>query len=96
MLKNEIAEHINLVEEKEKIAALLPGELKKYITPDSNFTSIEYPVLKYPQKINSIGFDKIPNVQGTLNGIKGQYLILDDDRVLNIRKHSGYFLQFEF
>jgi hypothetical protein len=75
---------------------LLPGELKKYITPDNNFTSIEYPVLKYPQKINSIGFDKIPNFQGTLNGIKGQYLILDDDRVLNIRKHSGYFLQFEF
>lgn len=95
MLKNEIVENIDLAEEKEKIVELLPGELKKYISPNSDLTRIEYPVLKFPQKINSIGFDKTPSVQGILNGIKGQYLILDGDRVLNVRKHNGYFLQFE-
>ena len=28
-------------------------------------------------------------------GIKGQYLLLDENRVLNIRKHNGYHLRFE-
>ena len=27
-------------------------------------------------------------------GIKGQYLIFDDGRVLNIRKHQAYVLEF--
>ena len=39
---------------------------------------------------NSVGFDKHPEIEGFLAGIKGQYLIFDDNRVLNIRKHNGY------
>jgi len=27
-------------------------------------------------------------------GIKGQYLLLDDNRVLNIRKHEVYYVDF--
>lgn len=49
-----------------------------------------YPVLVYPEKVSSITLDKTPMIEGTLNGIKGQYLLLDGDRVLNIRRHSGY------
>jgi hypothetical protein len=52
-------------------------------------TEIEYPVLKYPEKVKSQNFDKTPEVQGVLEGIKGQYLIFDTG-VLNIRKFSGY------
>ncbi|RFF31049.1 DUF2797 domain-containing protein, partial [Wenzhouxiangella sediminis] len=33
---------------------------------------------------------KQPQIEGRLAGIKGQYLIFDDNRVLNIRKHNGY------
>lgn len=95
MLKNEIAENINLAEEKDKVIELLPAELRKYTTPDNNPIRIEYPVLQFPQTIKSIGFDKIQTVNGTLNGIKGQYLIFNENRVLNIRKHSGYFIQIE-
>ncbi|MBS0287794.1 MAG: DUF2797 domain-containing protein [Proteobacteria bacterium] len=50
---------------------------------------LEYPVLEYPQKITSLSFDKKETIEGTLLGIKGQYLIFDIG-VLNIRKHSGY------
>jgi hypothetical protein len=40
-----------------------------------------------------VTFDKDPVIAGILNGIKGQYLIFSDGRVLNLRKHSGYSLQ---
>lgn len=95
MLKNEILRDFDLLAEKNKAINLLPTELQQYVSDDNEITSIQYPVLNYPQKITSIGFDKNPKIEGTLMGIKGQYLILDNNRVLNIRKHNGYFLRVE-
>lgn len=51
--------------------------------------NISYPVNEYPLKINSFNFDKKPLVEGTLVGIKGQYLIFDTG-VINVRKFTGY------
>ena len=34
----------------------------------------------------SVGFDKHAEIEGCLAGIKGQHLIFDDNRELNIRK----------
>lgn len=93
MLKNEIAVNFNLLEEKEKVYSLLPAELKKYFNADNEITKIEYPVISFPKSIKSVGFDKTPKIKGILTGIKGQYLIFQDDSVLNIRKHNGYYLQ---
>ena len=56
-------------------------------------TRISYPVLHYPDKIKTYNFDKERVVKGTLEGIKGQYLILDLG-VLNIRKFAGYEISF--
>lgn len=56
---------------------------------DEDITSINYPVLQYPTKITSFNFDKKPEVEGTLLGIKGQYLIFDNG-VINIRKFGSY------
>jgi len=52
-------------------------------------TSIRYPVLEFPEKIKSHNFDKNPIVEGTLMGIKGQYLMFDTG-VINIRKFTSY------
>lgn len=52
-------------------------------------TSISYPVLEYPVKVKSFNLDKTPVVEGTLMGIKGQYLIFDTG-VINMRKYGGY------
>ena len=49
-----------------------------------------YPVLNYPAKVNSLTLDKALSIEGTLEGIKGQYLLFDGGRVLNVRRHSGY------
>jgi hypothetical protein len=51
--------------------------------------ALDFPVLQYPQKLVSLSFDKSPLIEGTLLGIKGQYLLLDTG-VLNIRNASGY------
>jgi hypothetical protein len=57
---------------------------------ESEQFSIHYPVLQYPEKIKSINLDKTPEFSGTLLGIKGQYWLLDDERVINMRKYAGY------
>ena len=62
---------------------------------DESVVDILYPVSEYPEKIKSLNFDKQPEIEGSLMGIKGQYLILDIG-VLNMRKFSGYNLQVDF
>lgn len=56
---------------------------------DAEVVAIRYPVEAYPSKIVSFDLDKNPLVEGTLLGIKGQYLILDTG-VINIRKYTAY------
>lgn len=51
--------------------------------------SIDYPVESYPATVTSLNFDKETKIEGKLEGIKGQYLILDCG-VLNVRKFGGY------
>lgn len=51
--------------------------------------AISYPVQEYPTKVSSKNFDKMPVIEGTLMGIKAQYLIFDTG-VINIRKFTGY------
>ena len=55
--------------------------------------SIEFPIEDFPEKITSLNFDKTPEVEGVLQGIKGQYLIFDKG-VINIRKFGGYLVEF--
>ena len=65
------------------------GESAFELLEDAPETEIEYPVLNWPEKVKAHNFDKQPVVEGTLMGIKGQYLMLDTG-VLNIRKFGGY------
>ena len=55
----------------------------------STTVAIDYPVLEWPVKVSSHNLDKTPRIEGTLLGIKGQYLMLDTG-VINIRKYGGY------
>jgi hypothetical protein len=54
-----------------------------------------YPVVQHPKKTKSINLDNDPVVSGVLSGIKGQYLIFEDNRVINIRKFGGYLIRFQ-
>lgn len=57
-------------------------------------THINYPVAQFPTKITSHSFDKTKEIEGVLQGIKGQYLLLDTG-VINMRKFTGYEIEFE-
>jgi len=46
--------------------------------------------LKYPIKPKSLNLDKTSEYIGILKGVKGQYLLFDDDTVFNIRSNEGY------
>ncbi|TXI33348.1 MAG: DUF2797 domain-containing protein [Aquipseudomonas alcaligenes] len=56
---------------------------------DAEVVEIRYPVTAYPAKIVSLDLEKTPVVEGTLLGIKGQYLLLDTG-VINLRKFTAY------
>jgi hypothetical protein len=68
----------------------IPGEPP----PDAEQVSLEYPVNEYPSKVVSHNLDKEPLLEGTLMGVKGQYLIFDT-AVINVRKYGGYCLAVE-
>ena len=83
---------LNLLEEKEKLVQSLSSEYQQFVTSNQDVVDLNYPVSIKPEKIKSLNFDKTPEIQGQLNGIKGQYLFLNDEFVLNIRKFTGYIL----
>ncbi len=93
MLSNQMNTEVDLNEEIEKAQSLLPDEYQEYIVPQSEITEITYPVEAYPEKVKSLKLDKIPEITGTLQGIRGQYLILDEGRVINLRSHTSYLIE---
>ncbi len=89
MLKNDIEDQ-DLVEWRTKLKGYIPDEAKDYFIESNTETSIEFPVFRYPEKPKSLNLNKTPSYSGTLKGIKGQYLIFEDDTVFNIRANEGY------
>ena len=100
MLKNQV-EVIDLYAVFESLWSLvkpgLPAEvlddLEQIAAPDSAL-DLHYPALVYPTKVTSFNLDKNPLVEGRLDAIKGQYLILDGG-VINVRKYGGYLVRLE-
>jgi hypothetical protein len=95
MLQNDVQE-VDLEQARENIFEDFANLLDDFDAEDldEDVVEINFPVNEYPEKIKSLGFDKVPVIEGVLNGIKGQYLILDCG-VLNLRKHQGYFITVE-
>lgn len=95
MLTNDIAQ-IDLIEVRFKLEQLIPAEVREYFHLDKNdLFEMNYPVLEYPNKINSLSLDKTPNFKGKLTGIKGQYLIFEDGTVFNVRSSEGYVVRID-
>jgi len=90
MLRNFQDESIDLEEEKWRIQEELPSDLTQYWIENDEITTLNYPVLNYPEKVSSMNFDKMPFIRGKLIGIRGQYLMFDNENVINIRRHTGY------
>jgi len=91
MLKNDIKDE-DLVEWRERLKQYIPNEAKDYFIANNSETNLVFPVLKYPLKPKSLNLEKTQAYTGKLVGIKGQYLIFDDNTVFNIRANEGLFV----
>ena len=90
MLKNDYSQ-VDLLKEKASLKYLIPKEVQQFYHPQKeNLYQLNYPVLQYPSKVNSLNLDKSPNFSGKLTGIKGQYLMFEDGTVFNVRTFEGY------
>lgn len=88
MLKNDVVDE-NLVEWRERLKPYIPNEVMDYFIESNTETNMEFPVLQYPMKPKSLNLEKELNYTGILKGIKGQYLIFEDDVVFNVRANEG-------
>lgn len=94
MLKNEI-EDKNLVDIKRQLREFIPDEAQEYFIENNQEVEINFPVLNYPKKLKSLNLSKKDNYKGKLVGIKGQYLIFEDDTVFNVRNNEGFVVDLE-
>ncbi|MGM0834407.1 MAG: DUF2797 domain-containing protein [Pseudomonadota bacterium] len=97
MLKGDV-KPLDLCAERDRLFSLLNeglGQLRDVHGADAirslDETPLDfyYPVATFPSKVTSHNFDKQPLIEGTLQGVKGQYLIFDTG-VINLRKFTGY------
>lgn len=88
MLQNLNAE-ADLEAKREELKAFIPEEVQPYFLANRAVVELDFPVLSYPEKIKSLNLSKTPTYEGVLKGIKGQYLIFEDNTVFNVRGNEG-------
>lgn len=93
MLKNEQVDD-DLQEVWQSVRGFVGEEQQPFLVEEQEVYRFDYPVTEYPTKIKVINLSKEPSFEGKLLGIKGQYLIFDENRVFNVRNHEGFYLQF--
>jgi len=88
MLKNEVDDE-NLADWRQKLRTYIPEEVQEYFIENNTETQLHFPVNQYPSKPKSLNIRKEGSYAGKLVGIKGQYLIFEDNTVFNVRANEG-------
>lgn len=89
MLQNE-SEPIIWEEAFNKALDYLPKDLKPYMKMEKKQVErLHFPVHSYPTKVISLNLTKTPIFEGKLTGIRGQYLLFEDQTVFNVRSNEG-------
>ena len=88
MLTNQITP-IDLLDVRNQVQPFVPAEVQPYLTAETPIWQIHFPVEKYPSQVRSLQLSQTPTYTGKLVGIKGQYLIFDDNTVFNVRGNEG-------
>lgn len=94
MLKNDIEDE-SLISWRNKLKQFIPEEAMPYFIESNTETLINFPVTQYPTKPKSLNLIKTPTYTGTLVGIKGQYLLFEDETVFNVRSNEGLVVKIE-
>lgn len=85
----------NLLEIKEKLKKKYIDKINDFSDDNTRYT-FEYPKISIPESITSINIEKSQTIGGTLTAIRGQYIIIDNSKVLNIRTFEGRHIELEF
>jgi hypothetical protein len=88
MLKNDIEDE-SLATWRDKLKQYIPEEAKPYFLENNSETHLNFPVNTYPEKPKSLNLKKELKYAVKLLGIKGQYLIFEDQTVFNVRSNEG-------
>ena len=91
MLTNDVIDQ-DLAEWREKLKVYVPDEAREYYLNSRSEIQLEFPVNQYPDKVKSLNLVKTPEYKGRLKGIKGQYLIFEDNTVFNVRGNEGLYV----
>ena len=95
MLQNEINQD-SLLSIRDELFSKVENEYRQYLVIEETLYDINFPVIKYPEKVKSLTLDKVPEIEEKLVGIKGQYLLFENDLVFNVRRHSGYLIELSY
>jgi hypothetical protein len=88
MLKNDVKDE-DLLVWRQNLKQYIPDEAKAYFIENNSETHLQFPVEQYPSKPKSLNLNKVNHYSGKLVGIKGQYLIFEDETVFNVRANEG-------
>lgn len=91
MLTNDVDDE-DLLAWRKKLQQYIPEEALEYFIENNGEIHLDFPVLQYPEKVKSLNLNKTPTYEGVLKGIKGQYLIFEDNTVFNVRGNEGYYI----
>ena len=78
----------NLAEEALRASQFFPEEAANFFVPEGEEVTLTYPSEGAP-KVTSVKLEAYQRLEGILAGIRGQYLLFSDGRVINIRAHEG-------
>jgi len=91
MLQN-LNSEADLLAVKAALQQYIPEEAQPYYLANREIIELDFPVLAYPEKVKSLNLLKEQTYEGKLKGIKGQYLIFEDNTVFNVRGNEGLFV----
>jgi len=83
----------NIINYKNQVKNFIPNHLIHYFIEKDNIIDINFPIIESPSKPESLKLKNGEEIKGVLKGIKGQYLMFEENKVLNVRAHEGYLIQ---
>jgi hypothetical protein len=93
MLTNEI-EEADLYQFRDQLSQHIPEEVRPYfLSKSTEQWALDFPVNQYPTKVKSLNLTKTPVFAERLVGIKGQYLLFENDTVFNVRGNEGLLVE---
>jgi hypothetical protein len=84
-----------LLHARELALAEVDPALLPYMLKEEEPMRLSYPLPPCPPRLVNVQLDKLNEIEGRLLGVKGQYLVWGDGRVLNVRNHAGYHVELE-